>query len=169
MAKPGARWVSWSRRVKGTPLRILVPLDYTPQAQRALAYARVLVTATAGQLRLVRATDLDDDATPFSLARTAALLEHDGVPVEWSVIGGVDAQTAIRDTAAEWQPDLITLATTKVSGFDRWLNGSVAEAVLKTVRTPVLLVPRDWDRTLVERGRPRILVALDGSRSEERR
>ncbi len=149
-------------------LRILVPLDDAMQSQRALTYAQALATATGGRLQLLRATDLDDGARFNSLASSASHLEEAGVAVEWSVVSGVDGQTAIREAEAAWQPDLIALATTRSSGLDRWLNGSVAEAVVKSARAPVLLVPRDWDRSLTAHGTVRILVALDGSTSAER-
>src|SRR6266568_7661188 len=148
-------------------LRILAPLDDSTQSQRALAYAQALATATGGRLKLLRATDLDDEARVNSLASTASRLQEAGVAVEWSVVSGVDGQTAIREVEATWQPDLIALATTKSSGLDRWLNGSVAEAVVKSARAPVLLVPRDRDRSLTAHGTVRILVALDGSTSAE--
>ena len=149
-------------------LRILVPLDDSIQAPRALTYAQALATATGGRLKLVRATDLDDEARFNSLASHARRLQDAGVAIEWSVVSGVDGQTAIREAESTWQPDLIVLATTMSSDLERWLNGSVAEAVVKSARVPVLLVPRDWDRSLVARGTARILVALDGSTFAER-
>ena len=149
-------------------MRILAPLDDSTQSQRALTYAQALATATGGSLNLVRVTDLDDEAHFNSLASNARRLQDAGVAVEWSVVSGVDAQTAVRETEAAWQPDLIVMATNTSSGADRWLNGSVAEAVVKSARVPVLLVPRDWDRSLVARGTARVLVALDGSTSAER-
>lgn len=135
-------------------------------SRRALTYAQALAASTGGRLKLIRATDLDDKTSFNSLASTAGRLQ--GVAVEWSVVSGVDAQTAIRETEATWQPDLIALATTKSSGLDRWLNGSVTEAVVRSARTPVLLVPRDWNRSLPAHGTVRILVALDGSTSATR-
>jgi nucleotide-binding universal stress UspA family protein/sporulation protein YlmC with PRC-barrel domain len=149
-------------------LRILVPLDDSIQAPRALTYAQALATATGGRLKLVRATDVDDEPRSNSLASYARRVQDAGIAVEWSVVSGVDGQTAIREAESTWQPDLIVLATTMWSGLERWLNGSVAEAVVKSARVPVLLLPRDWDRSLVARGTARILVALDGSPSAER-
>jgi nucleotide-binding universal stress UspA family protein/sporulation protein YlmC with PRC-barrel domain len=149
-------------------LRILAPLDDSVESQRALTYAQALATATGGSLKLVRATDLDDQARFNSLASNAERLRDAGVDVEWSVVSGVDGQTAIREAEAAWRPDLIALATTKMSRLDRRVNGSVAEAVVKSARVPVLMVPRDLDRSLVARGIARILIALDGSTPAER-
>jgi nucleotide-binding universal stress UspA family protein/sporulation protein YlmC with PRC-barrel domain len=149
-------------------LRILAPLDDAIQSQRALTYAQALATATGGRLKLLRATDLDDEARVNGLATNASRLQEAGVAVEWSVVSGVDGQTAIREAEATWQPDLIALATTKSSGLDRWLNGSVAEAAVKSAHAPVLLVPRDWDRSPTAHGSVKILLALDGSTAAER-
>ena len=149
-------------------LRVLAPLDDSRQSQRALTYAQALATATGGRLKLLRATDLNDEARVNSLAITAGHLQDAGVAVEWSVVSGVDGQTAIHEAEASWQPDLIALASTKSSGLDRWLNGSVAEAVVKSARAPVLLVPPRWDRSLTAHGSVRLLVALDGSPAAER-
>jgi len=68
-------------------LRVLAPLDDSTQSQRALTYAQALATATGGRLKLLRATDLDDEARVNSLARIAGRLEDAGVAVEWSVNG----------------------------------------------------------------------------------
>src|SRR5712691_9653043 len=138
------------------------------ESQRALASALALATAAGGKLKLLCATDLDDETRVNSLASIANRLQEAGVTVEWSVVSGVDGQAAIREAEATWHPDLIALATTKSSGLDRWLNGSVAEAVVRSARAPVLLVPRDRDRSLTAHGTVRILVALDGSTSAER-
>ena len=94
-------------------MRILVPLDDSLQAQRVLAYVKVLARTTHGKLKLIRATDVEDETSFNSLEQNAAHLQEDGFSVEWSVIGGVDAETAIHATEAEWQPDLIALASTQ--------------------------------------------------------
>ncbi|MBV9354533.1 MAG: universal stress protein, partial [Chloroflexi bacterium] len=148
-------------------LRILVPLDDSFQAQRVLVYAWTLATATHGALRPVRATDIEDATSFDSLASNAERLRDAGLLVEWSVLGGVDAETAIRTEAAAWQPDLIALATMKSYGLDRWLNGSVTENVVASARTPVLIVPPGWGRALADRPQPRVLVPLDGSPAAE--
>ena len=138
-------------------LRILAPLDDSVESQRALTCAQALAAATGCRLKLVRATDLDDEARFNSLVSSARRLQDAGVDVEWSVVSGVDGQKAIREAEAEWQPDLIALATTSLSGLDRWVNGSVAETVVKSApstrnaiaRTPSTTwgtLPRAWNR-----------------------
>ena len=148
-------------------MRILVPLDDSMQAQRVLAYVKVLAARSDGTLKLIRATDIEDETSFGSLEQNARRLEDAGCSVEWSVIGGVDAETAIHAAETEWKPDLIALASTKSSGLDRWLNGSVTERIVKTTGVPVLVVPPAWDRSITERGSARILVPLDGSAAAE--
>jgi nucleotide-binding universal stress UspA family protein/sporulation protein YlmC with PRC-barrel domain len=48
-------------------LRVLAPLDETPQAQRALLYAGSLAGATNGCLKLLRASDTEDETSFNSL------------------------------------------------------------------------------------------------------
>ena len=151
----------------GLGVRILAPLDDTSQARRVLAYVTGLVAWTHGKLRLVRATDFEDETSFNSLEQTATRLRDAGVNVEWNVLGGVDAETAIHTVELEWQPDLIALASMKSSGVDRWLNGSVTERVIKRATVPVLVVPPAWERSISDRGFVRILVPLDGSPAAE--
>jgi nucleotide-binding universal stress UspA family protein len=147
--------------------RILVPLDDSVQAQRVLAYVRVLAAGSGGELKLIRATDLEDGTSFNSLEQHARRLRDAGFVVEWSVMGGVDAETAILSAEAEWQPDLIALASMKASRFDRWLNGSVSEHVVKLAGAAVLLVPPAWDRPIIQGRSTQVVVPLDGSSSAE--
>jgi nucleotide-binding universal stress UspA family protein len=148
-------------------LRILVPLDDSLQAQRVLGYASALAALSDGKLKLIRATDVEDDTSFNSLAQNAERLRASGLSVEWSVVGNIDAMHAIETAAGAWRPDLIALASTKSSAPDRWLNGSVTEQVVRSATVPVLVVPPGWERLVVHDRRIRILVPLDGSGSAE--
>src|SRR5688572_16814147 len=99
------------REQTATGLRILVPLDDSPAAQRALLYAGALAGATQGRIKLFRATDLEAEAGFNSLAHHAQHLREAGIAVEWTVLEGVDAGTAVLDTAHVWRPELIAMAT----------------------------------------------------------
>ena len=150
-------------------LRILVALDDSPSPQPALFFARALAEATHGQLRLIRATGTEP-TTGFiadSLADEAERLREAGVPAEWGVVAGA-AVPGILAEARAWRPDLIAMATTKWSTLDRWLNGSVADAVVRSVDVPVLVVPPDWAAGPARQRPRRVLVPLDGSLLAER-
>jgi nucleotide-binding universal stress UspA family protein len=148
-------------------LRILVPLDDSFQAQRVLDYVRALAVSTDGIVKLVRITDIEDETSFNSLARNAERLADAGVSVEWDVISGVDAETGIQQAMTAWQPTLLALASTRASGLDRWLNGSVAEKVVKFAHVPVLVVPPGAQHAPARSECARILVPLDGSSSAD--
>jgi nucleotide-binding universal stress UspA family protein len=132
-----------------------------------LAYVRVLTARTDGKLKLIRATEVEDGTSFNSLEQNARRLQDAGFAVEWSIMRGVDAETAILTAEAEWRPDLIALSSLKASRFDRWLNGSVTEHVVKSASAPVLVVPPAWDRPMIHGQSARVLVPVDGSLSAE--
>jgi nucleotide-binding universal stress UspA family protein len=149
-------------------LRVLVALDDSEQAQRVVAYVGLLAATAPGQIKLIRATDIDEAAIFDSLPENARRLRESGLSVEWRVVPGIDAVSAIVAEARAWDPDLIAMSTTKWSGVDRWLNGSVSQDVVRAASVPVLVVPRDWERPVPHSRPPRILVPLDGSALAER-
>ena len=156
-----------NKPVPQSGLRILVPLDETPQAKRVLEYAQALVVATHGVLKLVRASGVEAEAGYDSLAFIVQHLRETGINVESTVVPDQAAVTTILQAANDWQPDLIAMATSKRSALDRWLNGSVTDEVIRSAEVPVLVVPPDWDRTVQPEQSLRILVPLDGSRLAE--
>jgi len=147
--------------------RILVPLDETPQARRALEYAKALVDTTHGVLKLIRASGVEAEAGYDSLAHTVEHLRDTAIAVESTVVVDQDAVSAILQTAHAWRPDLITMATRKSSAMDRWLNGSVTDEIIRSAEVPVLVVPPAWERPLIREQPVRILVPLDGSQVAE--
>jgi len=65
--------------------------------------------------------------------------------------------------ADEEGASLIAMTTHGRSGFARWVIGSVADKVLRTSRTPLLLVHMQEEGLIPEVQLKRILVPLDGS------
>jgi nucleotide-binding universal stress UspA family protein len=166
---------------------ILVPLDGSPLAERALPYAEALARAGGGQLLLVRAVPYlarptgEGSFKTLAAARPAAAAEAraylEGVAARLGE-RGVDARVAvpleeeadgILAEARRAGADLIAMATHGRGGLGRWLYGSVAQEVIASATLPVLLI-RAW---LPEGGAaplavaPRILVPLDGSAANE--
>lgn len=156
--------------------KILVPLDGSELASRALPRAVQLAHAADAQVVLVRAAfahplvGVDEvaaqsavvDEAETALGEVAARLRQDGLTVETSVYYE-EAAAAILDATKRRHADLIVMTTHGRSGLGRWIYGSVADRVLQRSEVPVLLVPpaaeQPWptDRAL------RILVPLDGS------
>jgi nucleotide-binding universal stress UspA family protein len=159
---------------------ILVPLDGSPLAERALPYATALARGTGARLILLRAvlahTFLGTDPTEAQavvvqhaeteVAAVADRLRADGVTAEPHVYYG-EAAEAITDSARHQHADLIVMSTHGRTGLGRWVYGSVADRVLRRAEAPLLLIPATSERPWPSDRPLRILVALDGSQFAE--
>lgn len=132
---------------------VLVPLDGSPLAEHALVTALDLARDGAS-LMLMRSAEAS--AIPGAdqsemqvavvreaeeyLADMAARLGRAGIAnVETSVWYGPAAST-IAEAAERRQADLIVMSTHGRSGLGRLVLGSVTESVLRSTKTPMLLV-----------------------------
>ncbi len=143
---------------------ILVPLEDSIQTKRVLPYATTLAAANHGRLMLLQAIahpDLRFHAE-FVLGRIAEKIARQPVSVETCVEEG-DAGQVIVEVAERIQADLIALASDRWADLDRWLNGSVADWVLRHTSAPVFLVPPDCAEQWASDHPMRVLVPLDGS------
>lgn len=156
--------------------KILVPLDGSKLAEQALPTALKLATAVGGELILMRVPQYHevmtmasvggemppvalsgDDSAEAEAYLNELILFHQKNNVHFITrLGEGDPASAIIDTAAAEQVDLIVMSTHGRTGLARWALGSVAEKVLRAAAVPVLIL-RD--------GQPieRIIVTLDGS------
>ena len=158
---------------------ILVPLDGSSVAEAALPFASAIAARAGANLALVHAAryrtlfrDVDVEQVHAIetgedyLARIAAGLRQSGVAVDTHVpLGGSPAEW-IREESEFLHKDLIVMATHDRSGADRWLHGSVAEAVVHRSTIPVMLVKATVDTLVAQRfeaREPVVLVPLDGS------
>jgi nucleotide-binding universal stress UspA family protein len=149
---------------------ILVPLDGSLLAERALTLAGRLAESAHARVILTRVMsdeDGDDESDVRSYLHYAAgRLNYSGVPVETLVRRG-DASAQILAAAHQYGAELVVMSTHGRSGPGRWLYGSVADEVLRSVGIPLVLLPPAAQPELAE-GRPlRILVPLDGSALSE--
>ena len=166
--------------------RILVPIDGSPFAERALTLAVPLAHQSGASLVLTLANPLpprveDITGAPIDprsadrdvrehlrqqlerVARRVAMREGLTVATQFRegpVLDELDA--AIADSGA----DLVVMATHGRGGVSRLWLGSVTDGLLRRCRVPVLVTrtARKW--TLTARHEPflpRVLVALDGS------
>ncbi len=138
--------------------RILVPLDGSPLAERALAVAAKLARDTDGMLILVQAlaapieyrSPLIPQLVPLTnveqeryaqayLTRQTELPMLSGVPTETCILANAPA-LAILNAAAEYRADMIVMTSHGRSGFNRWIFGSVAEHVARQAQIPVLML-----------------------------
>jgi len=74
-----------------------------------------------------------------SVDRTADLLRAAGFRVNTRVVEG-EPRTTILDVAAEWKAELIVLGSHGRKGLERFVLGSVAEAVARNAYASVLIV-----------------------------
>lgn len=155
--------------------KILVPVDGSDMADRALPYAVRLAAAAHGGLVLLRAVprdarrDKDEharlEAAQRHLERAAARVRAEGIPVEHAIYHDMPPEAVVR-AVRSYRTDLIAMTTHARSEFKRWYLGSVADDVVRSTESPVLLIPpecvREW--TGQERsGDCFVLVPLDGS------
>lgn len=71
--------------------------------------------------------------------RTAKMLADAGFEVSTSVVTG-DAKAVILEEAADWKADLIVLGSHGRTGLERFLLGSVSEAIARHTRCSVEIV-----------------------------
>jgi nucleotide-binding universal stress UspA family protein len=141
--------------------RILVPLDGSELARRALPHAVELARGARAELILLHAVappqatfgwrpngqSLPLWETDMSAVRARADQELTALAVGLSrevqgravVVSGMPAEM-ILDQAYAHQVDLIVMATHGYSGLRRWALGSVADKVLHAATTPLMLV-----------------------------
>ena len=136
--------------------RILVTLDQSELAERALPHAIALAQAFGAELHLVSVVPvLDPEAMraagvavdwqgQLDLAReymggVRKQLIAAGVETEWDVCQGNIAEEILR-YCEQQECDIIVMSTHGRSGLGRWVYGSIADRVLRHANVPVLLV-----------------------------
>jgi len=162
---------------------ILVPLDGSFVGETALPYARAVAQRTGASLTLVRAARLHavigdggseyqrviGDAEAYLTAQADALAAS-GFMVQTGVPFGGSPATWITEEVVIRHADLIVMATHDRTGPNRWLHGSVAEAVVSHSGVPVLLIRATDGVPPIEHfdvPRPELIVPLDGSSRAE--
>lgn len=160
---------------------ILVPLDGSELAERALEPALALVRQRQGHLTLLRVPVYRELMAPgtagYGLLLPDQSLENcredaecyleqvrqkhscPELTIDTQLVDG-DIAGCIVDAATKKAVDLIAMTTHGYSGVTRWMLGSVTERVLRSAPCPVLAV---------RYGQPirSILITLDGSRLAE--
>ena len=136
--------------------KILVPLDGSELAEKALKHAHILARSLHAEIVLLRVVVFitqDFDVIPMEgavsdeaiadakryLERASAGLRRLGLKVTTRVKSGRVADTII-DYSEKHAVDLIVMSTHGRTGPARWLIGSVADRVVRGGHVPVLLV-----------------------------
>lgn len=144
--------------------QILVPTDFSENAEHALSYAVELAKECSAKLHLLHTPvvptyllmDLSYSPGPEAVTRilndaqdaldeqvkgvAAAGVEHLAAIREGTV------HEVIRDYAKEHDIDLVVVGTHGRTGVSKLMYGSVTERVLKTVHTPIIVIPPEGGR-----------------------
>lgn len=169
--------------------RILVPLDGSGLAERALPVAAHLARASGGSITLVRVVSTAPASLPSAPARpnlvqtvnasdqllASSYLEGvqamdilKGIYVKAEVAVGLIAPL-ILSLAESSLSDIIVMSSHGFTGVTHWMMGSVAEKVARYANIPVLILRESIPsrQPHYEDEGPRILVPLDGSQNAE--
>ncbi len=169
--------------------RILVPLDGSQRAERALTVAARIAHASHGSIVLLQVVGLPAEYSTYAYGGVVAqtpLMTQDmldteqaqaqaylssiqqleslaGIQTETKVVIGTAAAT-IEELADEEKVDLIVMCSHGDTGFKRWVLGSVAQKVARHSHIPVLVLRQDGttpDTPFPDRLRPlRSIVAM---------
>jgi nucleotide-binding universal stress UspA family protein len=154
---------------------ILVPLDGSSLAQRALPHALALARASARGLVLVRVLSprpprgeplVQEHEASADLHAVAEPLRAEGLAVQTvvtSTLQGGDVAHALLQVGESHGCGLVVMSTHGRSGIGRWLYGSVADAVLRHASVPIVLVPATSDQEWAQNETVRVLVPFDSS------
>jgi nucleotide-binding universal stress UspA family protein len=136
--------------------RILVPVDFSDCSLDALGYAAVVAQQAKASLMLLhvlepvsygldftlgqsKARHADAETWTKRLEELASSHQHPRMQVESRLRGGFPADS-ILDSAQTLPCDLIVMGTHGRRGISHTISGSVAEAVLRKARCPVITV-----------------------------
>jgi nucleotide-binding universal stress UspA family protein len=138
--------------------RILVPLDGSELAEKALDHGEKLAETFGAEIILLQVVPFmpiygaPELMTPFIvdekqkevaeryLTNLSEELKKRGLKATATVKTGQQVAVEIIDFAKESGVDLIVMCTHGRSGITRWVLGSVAHKVLTRAETPILLV-----------------------------
>ncbi len=138
--------------------KILVPLDGSALAERAIAQAEQIAKATGAELILMQVVQTPLGKTPEAgeteelkalresgaqarayLGMVATRASGAGIKTRFEVLEGAPA-AGILAFAHNEDVDIIVMSTHGRSGLSKLVMGSVAEKVMLTTKRPVLLV-----------------------------
>jgi nucleotide-binding universal stress UspA family protein len=124
--------------------KILVPLDGSELAEKALPYTKAIAKLKNSQVTLFAVSVTTPGSRRTRLLKTymdvsANSLKTKGIKVSTAIAYGNVADEII-EYADKNKVELIVISTHGYSGIKRWMLGSVTQKVLYGTCTPVLLI-----------------------------
>lgn len=157
------------------PKPILVPLDGSSAAERAVPVAAAIARATKAPMRLFHAIEQETAPTVAEFDRARELFEsyargvasRGGVP---SMEHEPEVQVRVGRPAvvlaeAAMESAMVVIASHGRGGFSATVIGSVTDKIVRSAQVPILVVPALRDAAPLE-GAP-VLIAVDGSEASE--
>lgn len=131
--------------------KILVPTDFSPNADKALNFAVQIAKHSRGEIMLVHSTeaDLTPETEKLATERLALLkttiYENEVVNVSFKLYLET-AEKAIQQAISDFNIDLIIMGTLGNAGIKEKIYGSKTSAVVGKSPVPVLVIPllSDW-------------------------
>lgn len=136
--------------------RIVVPLDGSEVAERALPLAADLAATQNCQLLLFCAAEIGEPGTfrAFASAEGVSVAEaaetylmqladplRELVSVDTQVTSGTNAPAAIVELTGRTDTQMVVMSRHGSAGPGRWLLGSVTDKIVRAAHCPVLVVP----------------------------
>jgi nucleotide-binding universal stress UspA family protein len=154
-------------------MKILIPLDGSELAEKALPIAMSLAARSGAEICLVsvvdsKAGDLSSADSDLYLEDVSASLRQSGLTSCFRTKSGPAAQCIV-ETAVDYGADLIVMTTRGRSGIARGILGSVTDAVISHASVPVYVVRPDNARRAGAESEydSGVIVPLDGSELAE--
>lgn len=138
-------------------MKIVVPLDMSDTANRAIGLGAdiarglgdelLLVTVTGHRLRTDLAQLAEAEGVPvpeiIEAFLKSSVAELGDVPADYRVISGENAPESLVDFAEENEDvRMIVMATHGRTGIEKWRLGNVTERVVRHASVPVTVVPK---------------------------
>src|SRR6266700_3910757 len=147
--------------------RILVPLDGSEHAERAIPVAARIARVSGGTIIFVRVLP-PADLSGYAATSDPYADELTGIPTEMDLAAGA-IPPSIFSTARREHVDLVVMCSRGITGLKRWMLGSVAQEAIHHSPVPMLVLNEHGSALPApDTAHPlRILVALDGSVQSE--
>ena len=143
--------------------RILVPVDFSPCAERAVKFSIELAKLSGAKLTFLTSFQIPVVTTDITYTYDVELVKkfeedakvnlkeledrfQDLAKLEYSTIADLGyPQEGILEKSRSGEYDLIVMGTKGATGFAGDLLGSITSSVMRKSNTPVIAVPESWE------------------------